>query len=121
VDGAGNSKIDRNRHERPVADSLYSEKQASAPSFAALWCSHWRVMRYRFGELVFSLDERKAAANLRKHPRASRKPARCSSIHSAAYDDPVRSEHEQKEFFRSYTLRKTIQSASSVLVDPPPA
>jgi uncharacterized DUF497 family protein len=61
------------------------------------------MRRYRFGELVFTWDERKASANLRKH-RVAFEEAATVFVDPIAreYDDPDHSNTEARFLLEEY-------------------
>ena len=68
-----------------------------------------KVKRYRFGELVFSWDERKAAANLRRHGvRFEEAVTVFLDPVGRAYDDPDHSENELRYLLVGHSLTGRI-------------
>jgi uncharacterized protein len=67
------------------------------------------VKRHRFGELVFSWDERKASANLRKHGIRFEEAATVFvDPLGRAYDDPDHAEHELRFLLVGHSLAGRI-------------
>jgi uncharacterized protein len=72
-------------------------------------CNVLQVKRYRFGELVFSWDERKAATNLRRHGIRFEEAATVFvDPVGRAYDDPDHSEYELRFLLVGHSLAGRI-------------